>query len=160
MGQLWRVYFSQHSKGEWLEASELEFQNGNKPVAYSSLHGHALYPKPGLVLQGNGGIGIRNDTAKSDMVMDTGVRFEVVAGEYLSSAISEPAWLNFFRKWGPRIDYSLNDEIKKVEKLLPGNLNTTFEKFVDGLPDEILGEEGPTGPKLKNNWSGDDCLST
>ncbi|KAK1373834.1 hypothetical protein POM88_030027 [Heracleum sosnowskyi] len=66
--------FSEHSKGQWVSAPQLEFENGNKPVTYSSLNGHAFYPKPGLVLQGSGGIGIRNDTAKSKNVMDTGFK--------------------------------------------------------------------------------------
>lgn len=155
-GELWRVYFSQHSGGIWVNASELEFGGGNKAVTYSSLHGHAMYAKPGLVLQGNGAIGIRNDTAKSKMLLDTGREFSVVAAEYLGSAITEPPWLNYFREWGPKISYDIADEIKKVEKLLPAKLKSAFEKFVHSLPDEVLGEEGPTGPKEKNNWSGDE----
>ncbi|KAK9282871.1 hypothetical protein L1049_011096 [Liquidambar formosana] len=155
-GQLWSVFFSEHSGGTWVNASELEFQNGNKAVTYASLHGHAFYPKPGLVLQGNGAIGIRNDTAKSKMVMDTGARHRVVAAEYLGSAIVEPPWLNYFREWGPKISYDLAAEINNVEKLLPGKLKSAFEKFVRSLPDEVLGEEGPTGPKVKNNWNGDE----
>ncbi|RWR73717.1 Vacuolar protein sorting-associated protein 62 [Cinnamomum micranthum f. kanehirae] len=35
-GKLERVYFSEH--GNWVDPPELEFQGGNKPVAYSSLH--------------------------------------------------------------------------------------------------------------------------
>lgn len=49
-GELWRVYFAQHSKGEWVDAPALEFENGNKVVAYSSLNGHASYSKAGLVM--------------------------------------------------------------------------------------------------------------
>uniref|UniRef100_A0A2N9FZY8 Neprosin domain-containing protein n=1 Tax=Fagus sylvatica TaxID=28930 RepID=A0A2N9FZY8_FAGSY len=82
-GELQRVYFSEHSGGTWVDASELEFQNGNKVVAYASLHGHAFYSKPGLVLQGSGGIGISNDTEKSKLVMDTGVNYSLVSAEYL-----------------------------------------------------------------------------
>lgn len=155
-GQLWCVYFSQHSGGKWVDASELEFQNGNRPVTYASLHGHAFYSKPGLVLQGSGKIGIRNDTAKSKMVMDSGLRPSLVAAEYL--AIIEPPWLNYYRKWGPKISYQISDEIKKVEKLLPGRLKTAFNSFVKSLPDEVLGEEGPTGPKVKINWNGDEVI--
>ncbi|CBI18663.3 unnamed protein product, partial [Vitis vinifera] len=102
-GKLMNVFFSEHSSGTWVNASELEFQNGNKVVSYASLHGHAFYPKPGLVLQGSGAMGIRNDTAKSKMVMDTGTRYIVVAAEYLGSAVVEPPWLNYYRKWGPKI---------------------------------------------------------
>ena len=155
-GELHSMYFSEHSGGSWVNASELEFQGGNKPFTYSSLHGHAMYSKPGLVLQGSGGIGIRNDTAKSKILMDTGLQNSLVAAEYLGSTIIEPPWLNYFRKWGPKISYGLADEIKKVEKLLPGKLKSAFEKFVKSLPKEVLEQEGPTGPKMKRNWSGDE----
>ncbi|XP_010055279.2 uncharacterized protein LOC104443521 isoform X1 [Eucalyptus grandis] len=155
-GELWRVYFSQHSKGVWVSASELEFHSGNKIVVYSSQHGHATYSKPGSVLQGNGGIGLRNDTKKSKNFMDTGVNYSVVAVDYPNAPVTEPPWLNYFRKWGPRISYNLEREIKKVEKLFPRKLKSAFEKFVRGLPGEILGEEGPTGPKVKSYWSGDE----
>ncbi|XWS10377.1 hypothetical protein CRYUN_Cryun39dG0072200 [Craigia yunnanensis] len=153
-GELHSMYFSEHSGGSWVNASELEFQGGNKPCTYSSLHGHAIYSKPGLVMQGNGGIGIRNDTTKSKILMDTGLQFSLVAAEYLGSTIIEPPWLNYFRKWGPNISYGLADEIKKVEKLLPGKLKSAFEKFVKRLPNEVIGQEGPTGPKMKRNWNG------
>ncbi|KAK9125757.1 hypothetical protein Scep_014603 [Stephania cephalantha] len=57
-GELWRVYFFEHSGGTWVNASEVEFLGGNKAVAYSSLHGHAFYAEPGLALQGNPKLGI------------------------------------------------------------------------------------------------------
>ncbi|KAJ4833867.1 hypothetical protein Tsubulata_047038 [Turnera subulata] len=138
-GELWRVYFSEHSGGSWVDASDLEFKDGNKPVTYSSLHGHAMYSKPGLVLQGGGRIGIRNDTDKSKILLDTGERYLVVV-----------------REWGPKISYNIEEEIQKVEKLLPGSLKSAFRKLVKSLPNEVLGEEGPTGPKMKRNWDGDE----
>ncbi|KAK7243747.1 hypothetical protein RIF29_38558 [Crotalaria pallida] len=146
-GGLKKVYFSQHSNGQWVDASNLEFQSGNKPVAYSSLSGHAFYPKAGLVLQGTSEIGIRNDAAKSNMVIDCGVGFEIVSGDYLGSAIIEPPWLNYLREWGPKISYDFADELNKLEKAFPA---------LQKLPSELLGEEGPTGPKVKRNWSGDE----
>uniref|UniRef100_A0A6N2K3X8 DUF946 domain-containing protein n=1 Tax=Salix viminalis TaxID=40686 RepID=A0A6N2K3X8_SALVM len=158
-GELRGVYFSEHSGGAWVKPSELEFQDGNKAVTYSSLHGHAMYAKPGLVLQGRGGrggIGIRNDTAKSKKFMDTGTHSLVVAAEYLGTAINEPPWLDYSRKWGPKITYDISEEIKKVDKLLPGKLKSAFDKFVRSLPNEVLREEGPTGPKMKRNWAGDE----
>ncbi|KAF3452660.1 hypothetical protein FNV43_RR03093 [Rhamnella rubrinervis] len=156
-GELWRVYFSQHSGGTWVDASELEYDAGsNKVVSYSSLNGHAFYSKPGLVLQGSGGIGIRNDTKKSKLVVNTGLGYSLVSADYLGSGIIEPPWLNYLRKWGPKLDYDIAEEVKKVEKALPGRLKSAFEKFVNSLPNEIFGEEGPTGPKLKKNWSGDE----
>ncbi|XP_011007114.1 PREDICTED: uncharacterized protein LOC105112912 [Populus euphratica] len=155
-GQLCGIYLSAHSGGAWYDASELEFQDGNKAVIYSSLNGHAMYAKPGLVLQGSGNIGIRNDTAKSNKFIDTGARFSVVSAEYMGSSVVEPPWLNYLRKWGPNITYDLAEDAETVEKLLPGKLKSAFDKFVKSLPKEIFGEDGPTGPKLKRNWTGDE----
>ncbi|XP_010544519.1 PREDICTED: uncharacterized protein LOC104817144 [Tarenaya hassleriana] len=148
-GALRRVYFSQHSGGTWVEACDLEFQGGNKPVTYSSLHGHAMYPKPGLVLQGDNDVGIRNDTAKGKQVIDTGTAYEVVAEE-------EPPWVNYMRKWGAKIDYDINGEAKDIEKILPGFLKKAFANFVRKIPNEVFGEDGPTGPKVKGSWAGDE----
>ncbi|XP_058073795.1 hypothetical protein At1g04090-like [Magnolia sinica] len=136
-GELWRVYMSQHSNGRWLDAAELEFEGGNKVVSYASLNGHAMYPKPGLVLQGNSTlrIGIRNDTKKGKLSMDTGATFQVVAAEYLGSIV-EPPWLGYLRKWGPTTN------------------NTP--KLLGFLPREVFGEDGPTGPKVKRSWDGDE----
>lgn len=157
-GELWRVFFSQHSGGTWVDASELEYDAGsNKVVSYASLNGHAFYPKAGLVLQGNGGIGIRNDAKKSNLVLKTGLGYSLVSASYLGSEIVEPPWLNYFRKWGPKLSYNTSEEVKKIEKALPGRLKSAFAKFVNSLPDEIFGEEGPTGPIVKKSWSGDEA---
>ncbi|CAG7873919.1 unnamed protein product [Brassica rapa] len=119
------MYLSQHSKGSWIDPPEIEFQSGgNKPVAYASLNGHAM--------------------------------FRVVCAEYLKE-VEEPAWLNYMRHWGPKIDYGREDEIKGVEKIVVGeSLKSVFRSAVNGLPNEVFGEEGPTGPKLKRNWLGDE----
>lgn len=152
------MFLSQHSGGIWIDACDLEFQDGgnNKFVAYASLHGHAMYPKPGLVLQGDDGVGIRNDTGKGKKVLDTGLGYEVIAAEYDGGGVVEPPWVKYFRKWGPKIDYNVDDEVKSVERILPGLLKKAFVKFVKKIPDEVYGEDGPTGPKLKSNWAGDE----
>nr|GMD71764.1 uncharacterized protein LOC109181809 isoform X2 [Ipomoea batatas] len=156
-GELKSVYFSEHSRGLWVSASQLEYLNGtNKPVVYSSLHGHAAYSSPGQYLQGSGDIGIRNDTAKGGMSMDTGLKFSVVSAEYLGKDIVEPPWLNYAREWGPKISYDIGKELKKIARFMPGKVKSALEKLVKDLPSEVLGEEGPTGPKWKDNWSGDE----
>ncbi|KAI7741484.1 hypothetical protein M8C21_000180 [Ambrosia artemisiifolia] len=157
-GELNRVFFAQHSWGTWVSASSLEYANGNKPLVYSALNSHASYPKPGLVLVGTSGvnIGLRDDTAKGGQMMDTGVRPVVVSAEYLGSVVVEPPWLNYKRKWGPKTEYDLDKEINKVEKVMIGKLKNVFDKFVKSIPREVLGEEGPTGPKVKNSWAGDE----
>ncbi|XP_027916011.1 uncharacterized protein LOC114175452 [Vigna unguiculata] len=155
-GELWQVYFSQHSKGTWVDSSQIEFQSGgNKPLFYSSLHGHSTYPHAGLNLQGEDNIGIRDDTVKGNIFMDMGT-FELVSAKYLGSAVIEPPWLNYFGDWGPKIDYNKNAELKKIQKFVPKNKNCALEKILRSLPCEVLGEESPTGPKVKNDWCGDE----
>jgi len=150
-GELQSLYFSKHSGGSWVNATELEFQGGNRPCIYSSLHGHAMYEKPGLVLQGSEGTGTRNETSKSNMVLDTELRFSLVAAKYLGSAVVEPPWLSYTREWGPKISYDLGAEIEKVQKSLHGKF-----KLLQKFPKELLGQEGPTGPRWKKNWDGDE----
>ncbi|CAL5382290.1 unnamed protein product [Camellia sinensis] len=142
-GELTSVYFSQHSKGKWVDVSELEFQDKNKFVTYASLHGHAFYHKPGDEMQWKCGIGESNATSKSEMVMDTGESYRIVAAKHLGHVVDEPPWLNYKRKWGPQISCvseKLKGAIQKVVK----------------IPNEVFGEEGPLGPKMKGNWSGDE----
>ncbi|KAJ8556371.1 hypothetical protein K7X08_029762 [Anisodus acutangulus] len=132
-GELRGVYFSQHSGGIWVSASQLEFQNGNKPVVYSSLHGHAAYPKAGQNLQGSGDVGIKNDTGKGKL-MNTGANYLVVAAEYLASTIVETPWQNYAREWRPKISYDISKELNKIERFMLGKLKKAFEKIVRDLP--------------------------
>ncbi|KAG6409776.1 hypothetical protein SASPL_127818 [Salvia splendens] len=156
-GVLDRVYFSQHSGGKWVNASQLQFQNQTEKrfAWYSSRNGHAGNNEEGLFLQGPGGndVGIRNDWAKSDKVVDTGARFVVVASE--GEGVEEPPWLNYERKWGPTVQYDMAEEVRNTRKLLPGKLKDTLDKVVKVI-DQVFGKDGPTGPKSKAYWTGDE----
>lgn len=158
-GELWSVYFSQHSGGEWVEASDLEFVTGsNKPIIYSSKSGHASFPHPGNYLQGSEkyGIGVRNDADRSEFSVDSSTKYKIVAAEYLEDAVAEPCWLQYMREWGPKVTYDSKSELEKLLDFLPLNLRLRAENIFDSLPMELYGEEGPTGPKEKNNWKGDE----
>jgi hypothetical protein len=155
-GELLRMYLSQHSAGTWVEASQLEYLDGyggNRPVAYASRHGHALYPKAGLVLQGNSrlGVGIRNDAAKGGR-LNAGLagRCEVVSAEYLG--VAEPAWLGFERGWGPKEEYVIGSVINRVAWTLPRSLRERLAKLVE----KVFVGDGPTGPKMHGNWRNDE----
>ncbi|RCV13685.1 hypothetical protein SETIT_2G365500v2 [Setaria italica] len=156
-GELRRMYFSQHSAGTWVEASQLEYldagDGGNRPVAYASRHGHALYPKAGLVLQGDSrlGVGIRNDTSRGSR-LDTGGagRCEVVSAEYLG--VAEPAWLGFERGWGPKEEYVIGRVINRVAWILPRSVRERLAKLVE----KVFVGDGPTGPKMHGNWRNDE----
>ncbi|XP_042035327.1 uncharacterized protein LOC121781685 [Salvia splendens] len=155
-GALCKVYFSQHSGGRWVDVTQLQFQSGNRFVWYASRNGHAGNYEAGTFLQGPGnGVGIRNDWEKSDKVVDTGASFVVVATELEAEVVAEPVWLGYERKWGPTKDYDTAAEVRRAKKWLPGELKKALEGLVK-LLDELFGMEGPTGPKLKNNWSGDE----
>ncbi|KAI7750832.1 hypothetical protein M8C21_008213 [Ambrosia artemisiifolia] len=154
-GVLYRVYFAQHSGGTWVDTTSLEFQPGtNNFIGYSSLHGHATYHVPGVVLQGTDVVGIRNDTSKSDMFLDVGTAYSIMAAQYIDSVI-EPPWLNYARKWGPKITYELGVELKKLEDS-SGILESAIASLLEILPNEVYEEDGPTGPKMKDYWDGDE----
>ncbi|KAI3754053.1 hypothetical protein L2E82_26163 [Cichorium intybus] len=113
--------FGEHV-GEWehvtlrVRASDLQYYSDNKSVVYALLHAHASYPKPGCVLLGSGwvDIGVRD---KSDKIMDTRVKVVVIVTKYMESAVVEPPWLNYERKWSPEIDYDVDKEMNKVTKV-------------------------------------------
>ncbi|KAK7312159.1 hypothetical protein VNO77_35816 [Canavalia gladiata] len=125
-GELYSIYFSQHSGGEWVDAYDLDYIEGKKAIVYSSKCGHASYPRPGTYIQGSSklGIGIRNDAARSF----------------------------FMREWGPKIVYDSKTELDKMINALPHLLRYSMKNLFDKFPGELYGEEGPTGPKEKNNW--------
>ncbi|XP_078182458.1 hypothetical protein At1g04090-like [Carex rostrata] len=157
-GALWSIYYSQHSGGIWVDTPELEFVTGNKAAVYSSKYGHASYPRAGLYLQGSQklGIGIRNDAARSDFVLDSSMKYQIVAAEFLGDDVAEPHWLHFMREWGPTVIYRSRIEADRIVRHLPSKMRCCLENFLNKLPCELCKEEGPTGPKEKNNWFGDE----
>ncbi|KAL3517740.1 hypothetical protein ACH5RR_020329 [Cinchona calisaya] len=158
-GELWSIYFSQHSGGKWIDVSDLEFIEGNKAIVYSSKCGHASYPHAGVYIQGSSGlgVGVRNDAARSDYYVDSSKQFEIAAAEYLGDGvICEPGWLEFMREWGPKIMYDSRAELDRLINRLPSMFCNSVENVFAKFPVEFYGEEGPTGPKEKNNWVGDE----
>lgn len=158
-GELWYVYFSEHSGGEWVDASSLEFIEGNRAVIYSAKSGHASFPYAGTYIQGSTKlkIGLRNDTARSNYFIDSCTNYEIIAAEYLGEGIvKEPHWLQYMREWGPTIVYDSRSELDKIMNFLPFFFKLSVESIMELFPTEIYGEEGPTGPKEKDNWLGDE----
>ncbi|CAK9156400.1 unnamed protein product [Ilex paraguariensis] len=158
-GELWNMYFSQHSGGEWVDACDLEFIEGNRPIVYSSKCGHASFPHPGSYIEGSSllGIGVRNDAARSNYFVDSSTKYEMIAAEYLGhGVVKEPHWLQYMREWGPTIVYDSRSELDKIISYLPFFLRFSVESLFELLPTELYGEEGPTGPKEKDNWVGDE----
>ncbi|XP_004505614.1 hypothetical protein At1g04090-like [Cicer arietinum] len=157
-GELYSIYFSQHSGGEWVDAHDLDYIDGNKAIVYSSKSGHASYPHPGTYIQGSSklGLGIRNDAVRSNLYLDSSVHYELVAAEYLENVVAEPNWLQFMREWGPKIVYDLKTELDKIINALPRMLRYSMRNLFNKFPVELYGEEGPTGPKEKNNWIQDE----
>ncbi|GFZ17652.1 vacuolar sorting-associated protein [Actinidia rufa] len=155
------VFFhpDEHSGGEWVDAFNLEFIEGNKAIVYSSKNGHASFPHPGSYIQGSAklGIGIRNDATRSNHYVDSSNRYEIIAAEYLGNGVdSEPCWLQYMRKWGPTVVYDSRAELDKIINRLPLIIRYSVENMFDKFPVELYGEDGPTGPKEKDNWVGDE----
>ncbi|KAG0490327.1 hypothetical protein HPP92_007190 [Vanilla planifolia] len=144
--------------GEWVNASNLEYIEGNRAIIYSSKSGHASFPHPGTYLQGSDklGVGVRNDAARSKFYVDSSVHYQIIAAEYMGDAVAEPCWLQYMREWGPSIEYNSRAELDKIISFLPISLRFTVERVFNKLPVELYGESGPSGPKEKDNWVGDE----
>jgi hypothetical protein len=158
-GELMAVYYSQHSGGRWVDASALEYAAGNKPAVYSSRNGHASYPYAGVYLQGSAaiGVGILNDAARSKLYVDSSVKYRIVCAEYLGDGVVvEPQWLQFMGEWGPTVYYKSKTTMEGTTKRLPLRIRGSAENMVSKMPNELSKEEGPTGPKEKNMWEGDE----
>jgi hypothetical protein len=76
----------------------------------------------------------------------------------LGTAVVEPPWINYSRKWGPRAAIYFQDEFEKIMKRLPKFLRGPFKRVFYRLPIKIMEEEGPTSIKVKSSWNGDEIL--
>nr|XP_043611758.1 uncharacterized protein LOC122583418 [Erigeron canadensis] len=100
------------------------------------------------------GFGARDDTAKSDNVMDVASSYNVVCVDY--KAFELKPWLKYTGRWGPKITYGFAKFIKKEINNLPDKVKALAIKLLNKLPAELLGQEGPQGPKMRDNWLGDE----
>ncbi|KAL3688009.1 hypothetical protein R1sor_014318 [Riccia sorocarpa] len=172
-GEARRIYLAAHAGGKWFRPNEIEFVAGtNRAIAYSARNTHAMYASEGENLQGDEkvGIGIRNDTSKSEFILDTNVDYEFIAVDYQGTKAealdadspqtdlfpASPLWVDFMREWGPKIEYDSKSEIDRVLKYLPALFRNSVVSLINKLPDELGGEEGPTGPKEKSSWLEDE----
>ncbi|KAK9075179.1 hypothetical protein SSX86_003499 [Deinandra increscens subsp. villosa] len=183
-GSLKAVYLSQHAKGVWLTPNEFELMSGStRPVVYSSLHGHAHYSTPtshihmagkldskeiqmlnhefqkmniSPIVKGENlmGIGVRDEAAKSNNVIDIASSYNIICIDHKQSD-SEP-WLDYTGRWGPKITYGFREEVMKIASKLPKLVGKLFIKVLQKLPPELLGQEGPQGPKMKESWFGEE----
>jgi pre-mRNA-processing factor 39 len=86
---------------------------------------------------------------------------QIIAAEYMLTRYNEempkePPWLQYMREWGPKFDYDKTAMLNNILKYLPQQIRVPLQDIISKLPDEVLGQEGPTGPKQKNNWFGDE----
>ncbi|OVA05234.1 Vacuolar protein sorting-associated protein 62 [Macleaya cordata] len=92
------------------------------------------------------------------------IREHVGDWEHLTLRISNftgELWSVYFSKhstgiWVNSSKLEFHDELKKIEKVLPGKLKSAFKRIVHGLPKEVLEQEGLVGPKMKRSWKGDE----
>ncbi|WP_169796699.1 Vps62-related protein [Chondromyces crocatus] len=156
------VYMSQHAGGTWFgqPAQDLEWERG-RPVVYSSLNGHACYPRADSNIHPRShvsklyDVGLRNDTSRGRSKDFIG-KCQILCANYLSPTVfPPPKWLDFTGRWG-KIGQLLRPSFGGVPEPIKGAL----EKIVNSLPKDIFSESGPEGPARKGSWnatwSGDD----
>nr|KAJ0228290.1 hypothetical protein LSAT_V11C100033990 [Lactuca sativa] len=183
-GILKSIYLSRHAAGVWVTPHEFEFMNGTRPIVYASLHGHSHYNTPSYHLHSTVeidaddmklleevlkmdssklpvvraekilGFGVRDDTGKSNNLMDIASSYQVVCVDYNVSYM-EP-WLNYTGRWGPKFSYTFTKEVIKIANHFPDKFKRLILRILNKLPAELLGEEGPEGPKMKESWTGDE----
>jgi hypothetical protein len=151
-----KMYLSQHDGGEWvtLDAKALS----KRIHVYSSRNGHAAYKAPGENLSYHEkekafgvtvyDIGLRNDTDDKGPVLDCSERYV-----YLDE--NTPRWVDFNGRWGPIVDYT--EDLNKVINKIPSPVNKPLKSMMKKIPDEVKGNSGPSGPKMKTStwFSGD-----
>jgi hypothetical protein len=172
------IWLSQHSSGQYFNASELnQFArvNGQQFVVYASRNGHAVYPQPGSNYTEHykippGGIPaaleffLRNDTAAGGQSLDCGKLYEIVSADWLEPQIAPAQWLRYPYRWGPEgttthmspgtVSNILNAGIGPLGILVPGFVVVEMAGLLLPLfvKDDV---NGPSGPKQKSTWVGE-----
>lgn len=86
-----RVFLSSHGKGRWFDPDELQYAPDGRPIFYSALEGHALYPEP-MSLRRFFGFG--NDETVAGGIKYDAVNNVVVLAHPTSSLASQYYQLN------------------------------------------------------------------
>jgi len=153
-----KLYMSQHSGGEWMT---LDAKSLSKRIKiYASKNGHAAYKAPGENLSYQEkekvmgvtvyDIGLRNDTNDKGPVIDCSER-------YVFLDENPPQWLSFNGRWGPIVDYT--EDVNKLINKIPSPVNKPLKSLMKEIPDEVKGNWGPSGPKMKRaTWFQGDKL--
>ena len=74
----------------------------------------------------------------------------------IGDVVKKSCWLQYMRQWGPRTVYDSKIELDKIVKRLPPLFRNSMNNILSKLSLELYGEDGPTSPKEKNNWFGDE----
>lgn len=167
------VWTSAHGDGQYFDTAELSrFQrvNGDQIVVYSSRHGHAMFAgadtNPTETRKWPGGeFFLHNDTEDGGPSIDCGetANYVIVAGDGLAASVSQPRWLDYPYRWGPRDDKIIldADTIARIISRALGRwamflkLNTVFHiasYLVTYFADQD--RNGPDGPKHQPPWDG------
>lgn len=172
--ELEKVYFSQHSGGIWLDRNQLSNWEDGRLVVFSSDNGHASYPdgnsenlseqKDWTILGSGVNFGLVNATGYGKR-FDAAERFEIMSvGSTLDSiGFTEPAWVNFYGRWGRTKESHLSDAaIEHIGELALGSV-ATVAFAIPGVSSGIkaavshfakMEEDGPSAPISKTAWNG------
>lgn len=172
--EIQKIYFSQHSGGQWCSGKDIELENG-QPIVYSSLNGHASYPHigsnysehhkyPDPAILASLEFFLVNDTQKG-LQLNCQNHYELVSAMFLpeNERPVEPDWLNFLNRWGTKKEAHLTKKavadivqsaVGKIGKI--AGLNDILANILAPILTYFVKEnqDGPTGPKMKNSWTG------
>ena len=164
-----QVYFSQHSGGHWVQASELE-REGDQIVVFASRNGHASYPHAGenysehrKYTAGLTGLEffLRNDTGRGKR-LDCAQAHELISADYLETDKPVcPRWLGYRNRWGTSKSANLTQQsVDEVFRAVLGPVvGSLFSISPLGMLSSALlahfvkeDQDGPTAIATKGCW--------
>ncbi|KUJ14043.1 uncharacterized protein LY89DRAFT_687318 [Mollisia scopiformis] len=176
------IMLSEHGKNIFFDkaavAKQFKMVNGEHPVVYSSLNGHANFPGVGTnfsehhqVLGKPAGLdfNIVNATADGGLQFDCSTRYQVVAADWLTGtpgAYDIPAWVGYPYRWGPE-GTTIHMKLTTLSEFIKAALRPKdfFEVLVLDDPITLLASEllhvfvkadinGAAAPATQAPWTG------
>ncbi|GKC10689.1 putative vacuolar protein sorting-associated protein 62 [Tanacetum coccineum] len=117
-GELWSIYFSEHNSGEWVDASNVEFIEGNKPIDYSSINMVTqVSQKAEHIFKSHQSLGSGSRTTSIKIGCNICV--------------------------SPTVLYDGRSDLEQIISHLPFFIRLMVETLIDLFPIELYGEKGP-----------------
>ncbi|AUX38700.1 uncharacterized protein SOCE26_000780 [Sorangium cellulosum] len=82
----------------------------------------------------------------------------IIVERLTTPTVAAPDWMQYCRRWGPRITYKSSDVKGSIKSSLGGipYADKAVDWIYGAIPEEAKEENGPTGPWMKGAWTNDE----